>query len=1097
MADTPSLETILSQAMKRERDYDWLGSVEFHRTALSMVPAQDVLKAGEIHEWIGYAFFRAAAQADSVEEFKKRMLMSVESYEKAAELFEKVKPVVGLYCRAMARYSNSWLVDDPSQKRELLDGCFGSMKEALEAFDVSRDHLGYWKAFHTASLCLWDRYGWTGDWRVIKRIAEVINCGENAIAKLSEIGDLNKLAWAYTMTSFLRAMYVDLFEERKKEFVSAISNYFGKALELSEKIDDANFRFFLYYALTYTNFYVTGDSQAGLMCAEKSLQQSERSHDHFLLGLAYNGWSTVTSSEAITEEDPDKRKEKLKRAIRFAEDSIQHCLLVCRYDIVSWAYSSIVEDNCFLMELETSVEGKRTSLRRTVEVGRKGSDYAQLSCSLDYILWMLHVFSKALYFLSEIETSPNEKNRLLEEALEFREKGNNIADQIYPPYAWDLGVFQNYLALIKADLAKLQESEEKKKHLLEEAVACMEKCLETCTKYLQTVAVTPLPTNFAILGWYHDWFGEILDRLYFLTKDEKVIIRAIEVCQGAAQVYQKAGMPSRVAESYWKTARLHNQRGEYTKAAENFEEASKSYQLVAEKIPQLKEFYQDHVLYMQAWSEIEKARHYHTRQEYGLAKERYEKAATLHKSLKQWNYLASNYSAWAHVENAEDLSRKEQSEESIIAFEQATRLFDQTKASLQTELDRIEDADEKAMATDLLKATELRREYCIGRINLEEAKILDKKGDHYSSSEKYGSAAEIFEKIHQALESEQDRKEMKLIVTLSHAWQKTTKAETEISPALYLEASQLFEQAKELSANEKAKMLALGHSRFCKALEAGTKFADTREPTLHTTTIQHLETAANYYVKAGFQNASEYAKATKLLFDAYAHTDDAEKEKDPERKAKLYAMAQKLLQSSAGSYMKAEHPEKREQVLRLLEKVKEERELALSLSEVLHAPSVVSTTAAFATPTPTYENAVGLERFEHADIQANVITRQKELKVGENLDLEIELVNAGKGHALLIKLAEVIPKGFELKEKPEIYRVEDNYLNMKGKRLDPLKTEEVRLILKPKVQGTFPLKPKILYIDENGKYKSHEPEPITITVKELGISGWLKGPREK
>jgi hypothetical protein len=193
--------------------------------------------------------------------------------------------------------------------------------------------------------------------------------------------------------------------------------------------------------------------------------------------------------------------------------------------------------------------------------------------------------------------------------------------------------------------------------------------------------------------------------------------------------------------------------------------------------------------------------------------------------------------------------------------------------------------------------------------------------------------------------------------------------------------------------------------------------------------------------------------------------------------------------------MKAEHPEKRKQVLGLLEKVKEERELATSLTEMLHSPSIISTTTAFATPTPTHEEAVGSDRFEHADVQANVITRQKELKVDERLDVEIELVNAGKSPALLIKVAEVVPQDFELIEKPGNYRVEDSYLNMKGKRLDALKTEELKIVLKPKAQGVFQLKPKILYIDENGKYKSHEPEPISITVKELGIKGWLKGAR--
>jgi hypothetical protein len=263
-------------------------------------------------------------------------------------------------------------------------------------------------------------------------------------------------------------------------------------------------------------------------------------------------------------------------------------------------------------------------------------------------------------------------------------------------------------------------------------------------------------------------------------------------------------------------------------------------------------------------------------------------------------------------------------------------------------------------------------------------------------------------------------------------------------------------------------MLVLGHSRFCKALEAGTKFADTRNQALHAVAVQHLASASNYYIKADLQTASEYAKATKLLFDAYAYMDNAEKEKDPGKKAKLYVMIERVLQTSAGSYTKAEHPEKREQILKLLEKAKEEQQLAASMTEALHVPSIVSATTAFASPSPSQEEPVGSERFEHADIQANLIVRQKEIRVGESLNVEVELVNAGKGHALLIKINEVIPQGFELLEKPDTYRVEDSYINMK---------------------------PTILYLDENGKYKSHEPEPVAITVRELGVKGWLKGER--
>ena len=193
--------------------------------------------------------------------------------------------------------------------------------------------------------------------------------------------------------------------------------------------------------------------------------------------------------------------------------------------------------------------------------------------------------------------------------------------------------------------------------------------------------------------------------------------------------------------------------------------------------------------------------------------------------------------------------------------------------------------------------------------------------------------------------------------------------------------------------------------------------------------------------------------------------------------------------------MKAEHPEKRAQVLRLLEKVKQERELALSISEVLHTPAIVSATAAFNSPSPNQERAVGWERFEDANVQATILIRQRQLSVGESMELDIELFNAGKKPALLIKVSEVIPEGFELSKKPENCRVEEGYFDMKGKQLGPLKTEELRLVLRPKVGGFFTLKPKLLYLDEKGECKSYEFDPVDISVKELGLKGWLKGKR--
>jgi len=1088
----------MSRASELERNYDWMGSVGLYRVALGMVAERDVLKAAETHERIGYGFFRGATQADSVEEFRKRMGMSVESYERGAELFEKVMPVRGLYCRAMARYSDSWFVEDPSRKKELLDDCWRLIEEALEGFDAAGDQFGYGKAFHGLPLCLLDRYGLAEDWHESKRIVkEALKYAQKASQRLSQIEFENELAWTFTMVSFLvlDALDTGFFDEEKGELISVVSSYLEKALGISERIEDAYLQVFLRFALGWNVAMTEGDLQVVWKHAEKALEQAKKSKDHFLIREAYLALHWTADLTADMEEDPDKKKERRKMSIQFAEESIRHGLLVCRYRDVSLAYSTyLVDSYTKLAQAETNLQEKSAILKRSIEVGRKGSEYAQASGSQNAMNSIFHVISKAILFLSELEIDANEKEKLLEEALELREKTIQISDQVYPPYSWNPGVFQNYLALIKAELARMEKSEEKKRHLLEEAVSSMEKCLEMCMKSVSKGVA--LVYNFRVLGWYHDWFGEILDQLYSITKDEKVINRAIEVYRDAAQLYQRVGMPSRVAEAYWKAAKLYDRRGEYAKAADNFEQASKNYQLVAEKIPQFKCFYEDHKSYMQAWSEFEKAKLTHQKEQYEQSKTHYENSANLLKPTKRWRYLASNFAAWATLEQAEDLSKREKSEDARQAFQLAAQQFSEAKSSLDEEAKKIESPDEKANALELAKASERREEYCLARAELEEATMHGKKGDQAASAEKYDSVAERFKKIAEKLEDESDRNELLFQANLCRALEKMELAEEKADPDLYAEASELFTKTQKITTKKRNALLALGNSCFCKALESGTKFKVTPNADLYTTAKQYMEMAAHHYTEAGFETASKWTKATQRLFDAYVYMRNAESEIDPEKKVKHYQLAENHLDLAARLYETAGYLTKRDEILRHLERVREEKEILITPTEILKAPTIVSATPTISAPIPKREEAVGLEGFEHANIQANLFIRLKEVKVGEDINLEIELVNAGKRPALLVKTEQIIPEGFEIREKPEIYRVEDSYLNMKGKRLEPLKTEEVKLVLKALTKGTFTLKPRVLYLDETGKYRSHEPEPATIKVKELGISGWLKGPEK-
>jgi len=251
----------------------------------------------------------------------------------------------------------------------------------------------------------------------------------------------------------------------------------------------------------------------------------------------------------------------------------------------------------------------------------------------------------------------------------------------------------------------------------------------------------------------------------------------------------------------------------------------------------------------------------------------------------------------------------------------------------------------------------------------------------------------------------------------------------------------------------------------------------------------HMKSAATSYLQAGFKSASEYAKATQRLFDAYLYMNSAEEEIDPEKKTKYYQLAEQLLQIAAGLFMKAKQPEKTTEVQRILANVLEEKALAVSLSKVMQAPTIASSTLSFAAPTPTSEVSVGLERFEHANVQANLIAGMKEVKVGESFCLSVEFVNAGKEPALLTRVEDFVPQDFIVVKKPEIYRMEDTSLNMKGKQLAPLKLVEVKLVLQPSKKGQYQFNPKVHYLDELGQNRSIQLKSVEISVEEVVLAG--------
>src|SRR2546427_158784 len=591
---------------------------------------------------------------------------------------------------------------------------------------------------------------------------------------------------------------------------------------------------------------------------------------------------------------------------------------------------------------------------------------------------------------------------------------------------------------------------------------------------------------YGYLGRYQLQCGEMYTQLFDVRREQTDLKRADEKFRLAADSFQKVGQRTRAAESYWKKAKVMGRLNEHIRASEAYILAANNYNIAAQKIPSLKRFYEELAYYMQGQSEVEKAKHYHQRRKFSDAKECYERAASLHISSKAWSYLAPYYSAWENMENAEEHERLYRTEDSIQSFEEAVRLFEETARSIRSQPSVIKDEAEQAATRDVIVEVETWEKYSTARIIVEQARAAVRTGDMTLAWRDCEVAIRLLEELRPKLKDrEEASSEVAFVIRLCKVCQIMSKAETESSPKMFADAAKLFESWGKLMPDYSSRMLVLGHSHYCKALGLGIQYSQKKTRGLYAHARSQCETAADYYLKGEYIGSSEYARATASLFDAYFYMDTAGKTSDTCKRAQLYTAAEKLLAASSGSYSKAGYSEKREHVHQLLERARKDREIAISLMEALGTPVILSTPPTSGTIGPGSGLGAGPEKLATAYVRAEISLSRNEPRIGDDIEVRVLIANAGNRPAVLLRIQEIVPKGFEIKEKPDASRLDGNHLSLRSRRLAPLKSEELKLILKPLVKGSVTLRPKLVYLDETGQRLQHYTEPLVIIVKEV------------
>ncbi|MFW9947969.1 MAG: tetratricopeptide repeat protein, partial [Candidatus Odinarchaeota archaeon] len=452
----------------------------------------------------------------------------------------------------------------------------------------------------------------------------------------------------------------------------------------------------------------------------------------------------------------------------------------------------------------------------------------------------------------------------------------------------------------------------------------------------------------------------LYEELGILTTEEKHLIQARELFLRIIIESSERGYHFYTAACYEYIARLEDRLGNHMVSAEYYQKAQKAHEdsLLSMEYKPLKERTIEKKNYTKAWNFIEEAKAYHKRENHLKAKENYEEATEILKTLPSFNYEAAYYGAWVLLEEAEDLSKKERYDDAIESYEKTRDLFDNAIFTIRFIRKNVRRSNE---LKKLEKVAKVRMNHCSARINLDEARILGKKGDHIAAAEKFSNTATQFRDICILYKIKRERVEIEAIYRLCRAWESMELAENYEDPEKFGEAANLFAKASDYFTESKLKFLAQGNSNFCLALEEGCKFDQSNDleakKTLYPNVKSILRKAADLYDKGGFKNGSDWALATSTYFDATWYLIQADNELDVNKKQEFLNYASNYLKSSAELFHKAGYIDKEKEVLERLGRITKEEKILFSALNTINKPSVSRSIEGIITPSCPIESS--------------------------------------------------------------------------------------------------------------------------------------------
>ncbi|MFX0133064.1 MAG: hypothetical protein ACFFDN_05400 [Candidatus Hodarchaeota archaeon] len=462
-----------------------------------------------------------------------------------------------------------------------------------------------------------------------------------------------------------------------------------------------------------------------------------------------------------------------------------------------------------------------------------------------------------------------------------------------------------------------------------------------------------------------------------LTNDDKLFKNAYASYTNTIDYCRNKGYYNLVGSGYINLAQIEDRLGNFLSAAQNYEMAVNSfdqafmtltYSKLGKKIEKLKS-------YVNAWNLIEIAKSYHTREDHINAQLNYEKACEILGKIREYRYESSFYSAWAVLEEAENLSKKGKHQDSANKYQESRSNFEKAIENLNSYLGKRKSPEDQEKISKLIQVAEIRERYCTARQNIETARLEGKKGNHLFAAELYNKSSILFENLCQKFRIKREKDELTAIFNLCKAWEYMEQAEGEQNPSLYAKASEVFEKSSNIFPESRMKKLSIGNSLYCSALECGFLFdnsSDLEEKINFYKKIKmYLRESSKNYQLGGFEQDAKWALATSTFFDGIWHLIQSDNETEFSKKDQYLKMGINYFNSALEIFEKAGYEQKREEILNYIKMIEEEKEILTSVLSVIEKPAISASSIGISAPSCPVEisSSVNIGEMQQTDLQ--------------------------------------------------------------------------------------------------------------------------------